>query len=679
MDTASGKAHTATHPCFPLAQDVQGGFDWAPGVDRVSEATLTGFASWVSDRFSLPAVGYDALWKWSTDELSEFWSAIWDYFEIVPERPPGVLPLGSEQMPGAVWFKGARLNYAENVFRHPGHWTALICRDESDAEVSLTYDDLRREVARVAGGMRILGVGRATRVAAILPNRLEAVVAFLATASLGATWALCPPEFGTKSIVDRFAQIEPKVLIGSSGHTYAGKSFDSSGKLSAVAAGLPTLASTVVVGAAGQVSAPTGVVGWDDLTADGPLAFEPTEFSDPLWVLYSSGTTGIPKAMVHSHGGIVLEEVKAIGLHLDLKPQDRLFWYTSTGWMMWNYVISGLLVGATTVLYDGSPDPTRLWAMAEELGVTVFGGSPGFFEATRRSEVVPRRFESLRTIGSTGAPLGRETHRWLLDTFGSGVHVASVSGGTDVCSGFLGPVPTLPARVGEIQRRMLGVACAAFDTNGRPVIDAVGDLVVTRPMPSMPVGFWGDEDGGQYARSYFTDYPGVWRHGDWVTFSEDGAAVVSGRSDSTLNRGGVRMGTSEFYRGLAEVPAVADALVIDTLTGDRHGELILFVVLLAGHTLDAEMTEHISATLRRNLSPRHVPDVILGVDDIPYTLTGKKCEVPVKRILTGTPLLLAVDPSALRNPVALEAVIAAHKRHSEHASTSNEVVTQRES
>ena len=528
-----------------------------------------------------------------------------------------------------------------------------------------------------------LGVGRGDRVAAYLPNIPETLVAFLATASLGAVWASCAPEFGTRSVLDRFSQIDPTVLLAVDGYRYGAKAIDRRAEVAAIREGLPGLAATVAVpylDAEGGAAALPGARPWSELLSDaGPLArgpggvpridFEAVPFDHPLYVLYSSGTTGLPKAIVHGHGGILLEHAKQLAFCLDLGPGDRFFWFSTTGWMMWNLLVSGLAVGSAVVLFDGdpaSPDLSALWRLAEETGSTYFGASAPFLLACRKAGLEPARLVDLsrvRGIGSTGAPLPPEGFRWVYEAVTTDGLLNSVSGGTDVCSAFVGANPMLPVREGRISGRVLGAKVEAFDAAGRPVVGEQGELVITEPMPSMPVGFWGDADGSRYRAAYFEDFPGVWRHGDWITLDDDGSCVISGRSDSTLNRGGVRLGTSEFYSVVEGFEEVADSLVVHldprNPGGDDDGigmgELLLFVVPAAGVEVDDDLKARIARELRGSLSPRHVPDAIHGVPGIPRTLSGKKLEVPVKRILTGTPTDVAASRGALANPDSLDA------------------------
>ncbi len=535
----------------------------------------------------------------------------------------------------------------------------LVARSQTRDRVTLTADELRAEVARVRTGLERLGVGRGDRVAGYLPNVPEAVVALLATASLGAIWTSCAPEFGVRSVVDRFSQVEPKVLLAVDGYRYGEREVERGAEVAAIREALPSLAATVVLPyLRTDASAVDDAMTWDELAKDeGDLRFEPVPFDHPLFVLYSSGTTGLPKPIVHGHGGILLEHLKIHALHHDLGPADRFFWFSTTGWMMWNYLVSGLAVDASIVLYDGSPahpDLGALWQLAAEEGVTYFGASAPYLMACRKEGLRPgdlADLSQLRAIGSTGSPLPAEGFRYVYEAISPSVHLQSVSGGTDVCTAFVGASPLVPVWEGEISCRHLGCAVEAFDPEGRPLVGEQGELVITRPMPSMPVGFWNDPDGSRYRAAYFDDFPGVWRHGDWITFTDRGSCVISGRSDATLNRGGVRVGTAEFYAVVEGLPEIADSLVVHLDAGDR---LLLFVAIRDGASLTDALRARIGAELRSALSPRHVPDEILAVPAIPRTLSGKKLEVPVKRILTGTPADEAASRGSLADPTSLD-------------------------
>jgi acetoacetyl-CoA synthetase len=657
---------------------------WTPDAATIDQARITRYARWLAAERNVLTDGYQQLWQWSVAEPGPFWASIWDYFGVLGERGEGPW-LSGGQMPDVTWFGGTTINYARNMLRHAHsapERTAVIYDSEAGRAGQISYAELERQVARVQAGLAALGVGRGDRVAAYLPNCPEALVALLATASLGAIWTACSPDFGATSVIDRFAQIEPKVLIAVDGYAYGGRRFDRRAEVSSIAAALPGLEALVTMDYLGT-GQPEEVgarqLGWAELadpgrTPSGPLAFDEVPFDHPLWVLYSSGTTGLPKPIVHGHGGIVLEHLKALCLHQDLGERDVFFWYTTTGWMMWNYLAGGLLAGTTIVLYDGSavyPATDSLWRLAASTGVTYAGTGAPYLLACMKEQLRPAAehdLSRLRGVGSTGSPLPPEGFRWVYEAVASGSAapafiLGSYSGGTDVCTGFVGPCPLLPVRAGVISGPCLGARVEAYDEAGQPVIGEVGELVLTRPLPSMPVGFWNDPGGERYRASYYADYPGVWRHGDWIMILPDGqggqaGCVIYGRSDATLNRGGVRMGTSEFYRVVERFDEIADSLVVDTGRLGQEGELILFVVLADGHELDAELAGRIKAALRAELSPRHAPNEIRPVPGIPRTLSGKKLEVPVRKILLGTPAAEAADPQALANPEVLQFFVA---------------------
>jgi acetoacetyl-CoA synthetase len=655
---------------------------WAPPADIRAHSRLGHYLGWLEEHRGLRFADYQELWEWSVTDLDSFWSSIWEYFDVgppvVPTSTPAPAPaLAERAMPGARWFPTATLNYAAHMLREAGgdDDIAVLARSQTRGPVDLTAGELRRQVARARAGLARLGVGRGDRVVAYLPNIPETLVAFLATASLGAVWASCAPEFGTRSVLDRFTQIDPKVLLAIDGYRYGTKAIDRRAEVAAIRDGLPGLAATVAVpylDADGGAAA----LSWAELLEeDGSDArgfggvprddFEPVPFDHPLYILYSSGTTGLPKPIVHGHGGILLEHVKQLAFSLDIGSGDRFFWFSTTGWMMWNLLISGLAIGSALVLFDGdlaSPDLMTLWRLAEETETTYFGASAPFLMACRKAGLEPAEvcdLSRLRGIGSTGAPLPPEGFRWVYEAVTTDALLNSVSGGTDVCSAFVGACPMLTVREGRISGRALGAKVEAFDPDGRPVVGEQGELVITEPMPSMPVGFWGDPDGTRYRSAYFDDFPGVWRHGDWIVFDDDGSCVISGRSDSTLNRGGVRLGTAEFYSVVEGFEEVADSLVVHledaSDDGVGMGELLLFIVPAEGSVVDDELKSSIAGELRRSLSPRHIPDAIHGVSGIPRTLSGKKLEVPVKRILTGTPTDVAASRGALANPDSLEA------------------------
>ncbi|WP_327109100.1 acetoacetate--CoA ligase [Nonomuraea glycinis] len=645
----------------------EGALLWEPTDEIVARAKLTRYMDWIGRA----GAGYEEVWQWSVDRPAEFWTTIWEYFDVLGERADGPVITGT--MPQAEWFAGSTINYAENALRRT-EGVAAVFVSEDGARQELTWAELREDVARVRAGLVRLGVQRGDRVAGYLPNIPQALIAFLATASLGAIWSAGSPDFGVPSIIDRFKQIEPKVLIAVDGYHYNGKSYDRSAAVNEIAAGLPTLRATVWIpylsavedGRAPQRAEPAPadtrelphgeVIGWEGLRAQSaPLEFERVPFDHPLWILYSSGTTGLPKPIVHGHGGVVLEHLKSLSFHQDLGEGDVFFWYTTTGWMMWNYLIGALLVGATPVLYDGSaafPSAAALWRIAASEKVTYFGVGAPYIMASMKAGVVPEGLDSLRGIGSTGSPLPPEGFAWAAERL-PGIPLGSFSGGTDVCTGFVGATVLHPIRAGIIPCRSLGAKVESFDPTGEPVVGEVGELVLTQPMPSMPVMFWNDPDGERYRDSYFDVYPGVWRHGDWIKLNHDGSCVIYGRSDSTLNRGGVRMGTSEFYRVVERFEEVADSLVIDTGQLGQDGQLLLFVTLGEGTALDERLERAICSALRTELSPRHVPNEIRVVPGIPRTLSGKKLEVPIRRILLGTPVEQAANPDAMVNPEVL--------------------------
>ncbi len=640
----------------------EGDLLWEPGERLLRESTLSRYMRWLGEERGVRVRDYDELWRWSVRELEAFWSSIWDFFHIRAHAPARTV-LAERRMPGARWFEGSSLNYAEHVLSDPDDRPALLVRSEAGPPLERTRRELTARVGAVAAGLRRLGVGRGDRVAAFLPNGEEAVLGLLAAASLGAIWSSCSPEFGVAAVTDRFRQIEPKVLLAVEGYRYGGRDHDRRSVVSEIAAALPNLERVIVVPGPGERPSLPDAMPWDDLTSSAAEpTFEPVPFDHPLWILYSSGTTGLPKAMVQGHGGILLEHLKVLGLHFDLGADDRFFWFTTTGWMMWNVLVSGLAVGSSIVVFDGSPahpDLGALWRLAEETGISYLGTSAPFLHACLKAGLAPaERFDlgRLRAIGSTGAPLSPEGFAWVKERVGADVWLGSISGGTDVCSAFVGSCPLLPVHAGELQCRLLGSKVEAFDEQGRSVVGEVGELVLTEPMPSMPVSFWRDPGDERYRASYFEEYPGVWRHGDWIKITERGTCVIYGRSDATLNRGGIRVGTSELYRIVESLPGVADSLVIDTGAAGREGELLLFVVP-EDRELDDALRREIASALRTGLSPRHVPDRIVAVGSIPKTLNGKRLEVPIKRLFAGEPPEAVASPDALTDPSAFRAFV----------------------
>jgi acetoacetyl-CoA synthetase len=639
---------------------------WTPSPERIASATITHYREWLNATRGLRLEGYHDLWQWSVDELESFWGSIWEFFAVEASEPYERV-LGRREMPGAEWFPGARLSYAQHVFRNRDDGEVAI-RHASELRPlgEWTWGELRDRTARLAGALLELGVEPGDRVCAYLPNVPETIAALLACASIGATWSSCAPEFGVRSVVDRFAQIEPVVLLAVDGYRYGGRDFDRIDAVARLQEELPTLRQTVVLpyldlepdlGRLGDTMA------WQDalrLGAGVPLEFTQLPFDHPLWVLYSSGTTGLPKAIVHGQGGILLEHLKKLRLHLDARAGDRLFWFTTTGWMMWNFLIGGLLSEASIVLYDGNPahpDLATLWDLADAAGITCFGTSAGYIASCLKAGVEPRSgrdLSRLDSVGSTGSPLAPEGFDWVREKLGEDVWVFSTSGGTDLCTAFVGGVPVLPVHRGELQAPSLGAKVEAWSEDGQPLVGEVGELVITEPMPSMPLFLWGDEDGSRYRESYFSTFPGVWRHGDWIEITEHGTAIITGRSDATINRGGVRMGTSELYRAVLGLDEVLDALVVDVPQPDASSRMTLFVVLREGCELDGRLEAEIRRRIREDCSPRHVPDDVIAAPEIPRTLSGKILEVPVKRLLAGAVQEEVASRDSLANPEALD-------------------------
>ena len=618
---------------------------------------------WLASKKNLHFESYSDLWHWSVDDIDSFWGSIWDYFEIKAYTNYESV-LAENTMPGANWFPKATLNYAEHCLSRRDDHPAIIFQSEIRPITTITYKELHRNVAALAAGLRKLGVQKGDRIACLAPNIPETLIAFLSASSIGAVWSSCSPEFGSHSVLERFQQIEPTIMFACDQYHFGGKQFDKAQQILEIQRQLPTLKHTIII----PSSAKKLDANWNKNTllwseVEQPvqeIVFEAVPFSHPLWVLYSSGTTGLPKPIVQSHGGILLELLKSITFHNNLKAKDRFFWFTTTGWMMWNYLISGLLIDATILLFDGSPaypDIKAIWKFAEQAQMTYFGTSASYIQGCIKQGIHPKAdfdLTSLHSLGSTGSPLTPEGFQWIYDNVSNDLLLASVSGGTDICTGLVTSCPLLPVHIGEIQCPALGTKVEAFDSVGNSVINEVGELVVTKPLPSMPIYFWNDSDGSRYKESYFEMYPGIWRHGDWIKILPDGSSIIYGRSDSTLNRGGVRTGTSEFYRIVEDLPQVMDSLIVDTGHLGQEGQLILFIVLADQSKLDKPLIEKIRSGLRRELSPRHVPDHIYVVPQIPKTLNGKKLEVPIKKILSGTPMEQAINKDAMADPLALE-------------------------
>ena len=619
----------------------QGQVLWTPPADARERFEVGRYMEWLRTQRGLDFNDYEELRRWSIADLEAFWASIWDFFEIRAHTPYERV-LGSRDMPGAEWFPGARLNYAEHMIGRDEDVdvVAIVAHSQSREPSELTFGDLREQVARARAGLQRLGVGPGDRVVAYLPNIPETLVAFLASASLGAIWATCPPEFGARSVLHRLGQLEPKVLLVVAGYRYGEKLVDGREQVAAVRDALPSLEAVVhvpYVGGTDDVLPDT--VSWDELVAEpAQLSFEPLPFAHPLCILFSSGTTGLPKAIVHCHGGILVEHMKNHAFGWDLRPGDRLQWFTTTAWMMWNALVSTLLLRASIVMIDGNPaypDLSFQWELAEKTRPTFFGLSPAFTMACRKEGLEPGRLydlSSIRMLCEAGSPLPLEGYEWLYRQVDSEVYLNVGSGGTDVCTGIVQGTPMLPVYAGEMSGRCLAVDSDAYGPDGKPVVGELGELVIKQPMPSMPVAFWNDPDGSRYRDAYFDHFPGVWRFGDWVMFTERGSSVITGRSDATLNRGGVRLGTSELYSVVEEIDEVLDSLIVHL---EGQDELLLFVVLRPGLELDGALEARIKGALRTSLSPRHAPDTVVAVTAIPRTLTGKKLEVPVKRILTG--------------------------------------------
>ncbi len=651
---------------------------WAPHPERAARSNLAAFERWLALRRHLRFASYDALWRWSVTDLEAFWAAVWDYF-LIESPTPYARVLGRRQMPGAEWFPGARLNYARHALRHEREGAdALYFRSESTPLTSVSWPELGHRVRTLATRLRELGVKPGDRVVAWLPNGPEAVIGLLACASIGAVWSSCGPDFGARGVLDRFAQLDPKLLLAATSYEYGGKRFDRRGTLAQIVRGLRSLKHVICIG---QEPWDQPCLRWDDLLAGEPVRatgfhFEEVPFDHPLWVLFTSGTTGAPKPIVHGHGGIVLEHLKHLHFNFDIHARERMFFHTTTGWMMWNFLVSGLLSDVVPVLYDGSPSYPNvevLWKLAEESRASLFAASPSYVSMIARAGLVPKnKFDLSHLDGITlaGSPASPECMKWFYQNVKADLWVAPGCGGTDVCTGFIGGVPTLPIYAGEIQARALGCAVYAFDERGESVLNEVGELVVTEPMPSMPLHFWRDPGHERYRETYFDMYPGVWRHGDFFRVNRRGGCFVLGRSDATLTRRGVRIGTAEIYRSLALLEEVEDSLVVNlSLPGERYF-MPLFVKLREGLSLDDTLAERIRDALRNEYSPRHVPDRIYQVDAIPVTHTGKKLEVPVRRILMGSPAARAVDRNSLAQPRALDFFIRYARRQSDYSLTS---------
>ena len=651
-----------------LANPKQTAILWQPTLAQTDATQLAAYQRWLDTTYGLRFDSYAALWQWSVDDIERFWQTIWDFFDMQAEgsRDP---VLATHAMPGGVWYPNARLNYAEHIFRNATDARpALIARSEDAGTREVSWAQLRRDTGALAAKMRQQGVVAGDRVASYLPNRAETVIAFLACASIGAIWSSCATDMGATVVLDRLRQIEPKLILVTDSYSYNGKQHDRAGVVDDLLRELPSVKTVVHVPgplAPGKQFAWRDCISWvEAVAADAELTFDRLPFSHPLWIVYSSGTTGMPKPIVHGHGGIVLTHLKALGLQHDLQPGDRMLFLGGTGWIVWNLQIGALLTGTSIVLYDGNPawpNQEAIWRFMDEHKVTSFGCGAAFLINAMKDGLKPHDFaplKSLRAIYSTGSPLPNEAYDWVYASVKPDLWLASISGGTDIASGFVACAPTLPVRAGEIQCAELGVAAYAFNDAGQPVIDEVGELVITQPMPSMPLYFWNDEGGKRYKESYFETFDGLWRHGDWIRFTPSGSAVIYGRSDSTINRFGIRMGTAEIYRVVEEVPEVRDSLVVDLEYLGRESYMPLFVVLKPGHVLDSALKERIAKEIRTRASARHVPNEVFEVSEIPRTLTGKKMEVPVRKLLLGMARDKVASSDAMANPASLDFFVA---------------------
>ncbi len=637
------------------------------------QSNLAAYMTWLNSHTALDFNDYQTLWQWSTDHTAAFWESIWEYFEVKSYTPYKRV-MSDDPMPFVRWFEGASLNYAEHIFRNKtDQQPAIIYQSEAGRKGKMSWKELEQNVAAFRKYLMNAGMRKGDRVAAYITNIPEANIAFLAVNSLGAIWSSCSPDFGVKAVIDRFSQIQPKVLIAVDGYFYGGKKYNRLPEVKAISESLEGLEKVILIRQLGDneitVNIP-GAVLWEETIKDheAKLVFEPVPFDHPVWVLYSSGTTGLPKPIVHSHGGILLENLKYLTFHNDIKPGDHCFWYTTTGWMMWNYIQASLLCGGVLVLYEGSPgwpDMNVLWKFAEEIPVHHFGTSAAFIQANMKAGTLPGRnfkLTGLRSISSTGSPLPPEGFEWIYREVKNDLWLVSMSGGTDVCSAFVGGNPLWPVHSGEIQCRTLGCKLEAFDENGKAVLDTVGEMVITKPMPSMPVYFWNDHDYKRYKESYFEMFPGVWRHGDWTKITPRNGVVIYGRSDSTLNRGGVRIGTSEIYRALDKLPEILDSLIVFVEKSASESFMPLFVVMKHGFELDEQMKSKIKLILRKEYTPRHVPDEIIRIEEVPYTISGKKMETPVKRILQGMDPAKVINRDAVRNPETIDFFIEFSKK-----------------
>ncbi len=643
---------------------------WKPSDSFRKESKLSEYMHWLAHSGGPSFEEYQDLWQWSADHPRAFWESLWNYFNIMHDGSPEFI-MSDEQMPDTRWFGGTSLNLAEHIFRQASDdRPAIVYSNEAGRTGEISWKALGQSVGALQASLEAWGMKEGDRMAAFLPNCPEATISFLAANALGLVWSSCSPDFGVSAVIDRFAQIEPRVLIVVDGYHYGGKAFDKTDQVNKIIHALPSVEKVIVIPYIGSPKEIKNSISWESAVSNdrNSPVFRRVPFEAPVWVLYSSGTTGIPKAITHSQGGVLMELLKYLTFHNNVKPGDRSFWYTTTGWMMWNYLQGALLCGATIVLYDGSPaypEVDQLWRLAEQWKISHLGTSAGYVVANMKEDVVPNKkydLGSLISIGSTGSPLPPEAFDWIYSSVDKNIWLTSISGGTDVCSAFVGGCPLWPVYSGEIQCRALGCNLHAYNENGEPVLDEVGEMVITSPMPSMPIYFWNDENKERYRSSYFEEFPGVWRHGDWIRITPRNGIIIYGRSDATLNRGGVRIGTSEVYRAVNSIPEISDSIIvcIEKEGGDFY--MPLFVVPAEGTELTDEIKKKVNTTLRSTCSPRHVPDEIREIREVPYTISGKKTEAPVKKILMGVDPSKAIKRDALRNPEALEYFVELAKK-----------------